>query len=119
MIKAKKPVISNFLPVGEYYSRPAKSFSFGDVKIQTYQTDHSPIWKEFVMVSEISIETGGERCIILHSGDTWDAKMLRPMKNKPDFWFVHPRIHLSVREGRTRLHPKTTLVAHLWVHSDW
>lgn len=118
MDRVHKTVFSNFLDnygaawkrngVGGF-SRGERSAEICDVLVRSYETDHNPTLRRFVM--PVEIDCGGYT--ILHVGDTDNIVDIHPKKT-PDLWIHHAYCHglVSVR-GALHLKPKLTVVAHL------
>lgn len=111
-----KTVISNFLDnYGAYfakvpggYTHGPKEFSFKDVKIRTFLSDHNPYLIDFTMGYEITI---GDY-VIFHTGDSQNVGKLNPIRT-PDLWMVHPRCGMKVASGIQKFHPKKTAILHM------
>lgn len=116
MNAAEKKVYSAFYPsYGGYSKEPSRELDLSeDLTIHISETDHNDFLHRFVTPFEIVCGTGGETCVILHSGDTWRAGQLHPRSGKVDFHMVHPRVGLDVRESaRDTVRPDVTLISHL------
>lgn len=113
-----KTVVNNFADnYGAYrsdnsfgggYTKTAKTFTFGDVKIMTSQTDHNSYLTDFTMTYEVHI---GET-VLYHTGDCSNVDKLNPTKT-PDIWIVHPQCGMDVKDGYQKFQPKLTVIGHI------
>ena len=93
------------------FSRGERTFSLGDVTVHTYESDHNPLLRGFVMLVEVHV--GGYT--MLHVGDTFNTGDLRP-KRTPDIFIHHawcwgePRIQTMA--GIKAFHPRCAVIAH-------
>lgn len=122
MDQRHKTVISNFRDnygaclgydgIGGF-SRGEHVFELGDVTVRTYQSDHNPLLRGFVMPVEIN--AGGYT--ILHNGDTFNVQDLRPSRT-PDIWIHHawcwssPDGLSETVRGIRAFHPRLAAVTH-------
>ena len=116
MNAAGKKVYSAFFPsYGGYSKEPEREIRLADdLTIHISESDHNANLRRFVTPFEVVCGTGNDTCVILHSGDTCDARQLHPRSAKVDFHMVHPRVGLDVRESaRDTVKPDVTLISHL------
>lgn len=116
MVSADKKVYSAFWPSkGGYSKEPERELRLADdLTVMIGESDHNSELRRFVTPFEIVCRTGNDTCVILHSGDTCDAKQLHPRSTKVDFHIVHPLVGLDVRESaRDTVRPAVTLISHL------
>ena len=122
MNRAHKPVITNFYPNdgynvpypdNGYFKGPEHTLHLGDITVTTYEADHNVKLHNFVQPVEITCGAEENACVIFSSGDTCDAKQLKPHSPKLDFYIVHPYVGLQVDEAANLLNPHCTLVSHL------
>ena len=120
--KAGKPLITNFFSNSCYlnsdgqsgYSRETRrTLQFGDITVNTFESDHNRALRKFVQPIEIHCGVGKNERVILTSGDTCDAKQLSGCARHPDCYIVHPYVSLDVSEAAKLLRPKMTLISHL------
>lgn len=123
---AGKLIISNFeanegakRTHGGYggFTRRPRTFTIGDVRIETHVAAHNSYLLDFTMPLEITI--GDYR--IYHSGDMcyhYEIMLNRP---GPDLWIVHPYCGMNVGDGVQMVCPKLTVIAHLQElgHDKW
>ena len=116
MNSAGKKVYSAFFPsYGGYSKEPERELRLADdLTLRIFESDHNNFLRRFVTPFEIVCGTGGDTCVIFHSGDSCNAKQLHPRSAKVDFHMVHPRVGLDVRESaRDTVKPAVTLISHL------
>lgn len=116
MDKANKKVYSAFFPsYGGFSKEPERKIQFADdLTIHVSESDHNPHLLRFVTPFEVVCGAGNDICVILHSGDSCNARQLHPRSKKVDFHIVHPRVGLDVRESaRDTIKPDVTLISHL------
>ena len=111
----KKVYSAFFASYGGYSKEPERELRLADdLTLRIFESDHNIHLRRFVTPFEIVCGTGNDRCVIFHSGDSCDAKQLRPRSEKVDFHMVHPRVGLDVRESaRDTVKPEVTLISHL------
>ena len=111
----KKVYSAFFASYGGYSKDPERELCLADdLTLRIFESDHNIHLRRFVTPFEIVCGTGDERCVIFHSGDSCNAKQLRPRSEKVDFHMVHPRVGLDVRESaRDTVKPAVTLISHL------
>ena len=109
MNAAGKTIVSNFLdnygairggksPGG--YTRRAKTFALGDVRIRTGRSDHNSYLVDFTTTFEISVGDW----TLYHTGDSSNLDKLAP-RRPPDVWVVHPRCGLDAGAGAAKFRP--------------
>ena len=100
---------------GGYSKEPERELPLAnDLTVRIFESDHNRHLRRFTTPFEIVCRTGNDTCVIFHSGDTCDAKLLHPRSGKVDFHMVHPRVELDVRESaRDTVKPAVTLISHL------
>ena len=123
MDKAGKKVYSAFFPSYGGYSKEAEREvrPASDLTLYISESDHNRYLLRFTTPFEIVCKTGNDTCVIFHSGDSCNARQLRPRSAKVDFHMVHPRVGLDVRESaRDTVKPDVTLISHLLeLHHDF
>ncbi len=114
MNAAGKKVYSNFFPsYGGYSKEPFRKVQHGDLTVYSYESDHNANLRKFMMPFEIVCGPEESDCVIFSSGDSCNAKQLKPTSKRVDFYLVHPYVGLDVVEAQTTVHPEVTLVSHL------
>jgi len=95
MSAAKKPVISNFMLVWDWYCRDMeKTFKIKDITIHCIAADHNKHLPWAVTTYEVVCGDGPGAFTIFHSGDCHRFDHLKP-KGKPDLYFGHCAIGLD------------------------
>ncbi|MBL1408082.1 DUF4998 domain-containing protein [Sphingobacterium faecale] len=120
MNKKGKPVLSNFYTKdAKYYSKDAKNFTIGNIKIRTDITDHlrDPALPKFVTVFRIECGADAGNFSMLHCGDsgfrpTEFTKVEGPLDLAVLRWGA-PRENDILGTGSGQVEPKYAILSHL------
>ena len=110
MTAAKKPIISNFHLVWDWYCRDFdKTFKFKDITIHCTAADHNKHLSWAVTNFEVVCGDAPDSFTIFHSGDCCRADHLKP-RGKPDIFFGHCAIGLNFMEAAQKYMPAKMFV---------
>lgn len=113
VMRAGKPVVSNFYPRGVPRPENPDPLEIGTAKIHTAITDHNPKLRRFVQTYEIELTADGRKAVIFSGGDSCDPGQFSIHSPGVDVFIVHPRDGLDVAEAQSVLNPRLTLISHL------
>lgn len=110
MSAEKKPVLSNFMLIRNWYCRDMeKTFKIKDITIHCTAADHNAYLPWAVTNYEVVCGDGAGAFSIFHSGDCNRADHLRP-HGKPDFYFGHCAIGLDFMAAAQGPMPAKTFI---------
>lgn len=93
------------------FVEPAE-FVFGDVRVETAQSDHNAGLPKFITDYRITCGTGEHPLVIYHTGDSQRHDQLNP-SGPIDVHINHPRVGMKEAKAAEKLRPKYVFFSHL------
>ena len=112
MLKAGKPVLSNFVRESPYFMPEPQSWQLGDLLIRTSLSDHNRRLRNFVVVYEIQCGSDDDAPLLCHSGDASNIGQLT-CSRWPDIHIIHPKVGIVTTDAAQKLQTRLTLISHL------
>lgn len=112
MLKAGKPVLSNFVRESPYFMLEPQSWQLGELLIRTSLADHNRRLRNFVVVYEIQCGPEDDALLLCHSGDASNIGQLA-CSRRPDIHIIHPKVGIVTTDAAQKLQTRLTLISHL------